>query len=31
LKVFSFVEECVVVRENPAVADATTDVDLEAG
>jgi pimeloyl-ACP methyl ester carboxylesterase len=31
LKVFSFVEECVVARENPAVADATTDVDLEAG
>ncbi|WP_375482429.1 alpha/beta hydrolase [uncultured Mycobacterium sp.] len=31
LKVFSFVAECVVARENPAVANATTDVDLEAG
>jgi pimeloyl-ACP methyl ester carboxylesterase len=31
LKVLSFVEECVVARENPAVASATTDVDLEAG
>ncbi|BBY05644.1 hypothetical protein MNVI_09620 [Mycobacterium noviomagense] len=31
LKAFSFVEECIVARENPAVANATTDADLEAG
>ncbi|BCO34448.1 alpha/beta hydrolase [Mycobacterium heckeshornense] len=32
LKVFSFVEECVVAREIPAVTDpSSADVDLEAG
>jgi pimeloyl-ACP methyl ester carboxylesterase len=32
LKVFSFVEECIVARENPAIANPSSlDVDLEAG
>jgi pimeloyl-ACP methyl ester carboxylesterase len=31
LKVFSFVEECLVARENPSTAGVNADFDLEAG